>query len=355
VSLSGNLGFVSLDEVLRMLNRSKQRGAVEVRGANTGGRVFFDRGMVSLATMLSDEQLHTHLAKSGHTGVDPDAITALLREMTVETIHQLGLHGKSFDVIEEEASPYPNDRPFDLEDLLVDAKQRLTDWAEVSTVVSDLDAPIRFCRDLGDRDRVTIEKDSWRLLSEIGQGASVTTLAGELGTTEFWVARVVAGMIEDDLLTVPPVPTEEIEEQSVTWEEPPATWDEVDAEATVSAGDSGHPLFAGDEPPGDEPEPAPDETEHLEAEPVSNVVDPNQSWWTEPQSEVPGEPDEEAEAEPAAGPVAVASDTGAVEEDTEAFLEKVFSELEPTEPSDGGYGLLRRRRMGTLRDVSNDD
>ena len=46
-----------------------------------------------------------------------------------------------------------------------------------------------------------------------------------------------------------------------------------------------------------------------------------------------------------------------VEEDTEAFLEKVFSELDSPEDADEdeeGYGLLRRRRLGALKDSSGD-
>ena len=46
---------------------------------------------------------------------------------------------------------------------------------------------------------------------------------------------------------------------------------------------------------------------------------------------------------------------GEVEEDTEAFLEKVFSELDSsTDEEEEGYGLLRRRRMGVMRDSSRD-
>ena len=47
-----------------------------------------------------------------------------------------------------------------------------------------------------------------------------------------------------------------------------------------------------------------------------------------------------------------------VEEDTEAFLEKVFSELDDSsdekEDQEEGYGLLRRRRMGAIRDIAGD-
>jgi hypothetical protein len=49
VSLSGNLGFVSLDEVLRLLTRSKQRGSVDVRGEQIRGRVFITKDGIGLA------------------------------------------------------------------------------------------------------------------------------------------------------------------------------------------------------------------------------------------------------------------------------------------------------------------
>jgi hypothetical protein len=56
---------------------------------------------------------------------------------------------------------------------------------------------------------------------------------------------------------------------------------------------------------------------------------------------------EEAPAEP---------DT--VEEDTEAFLEKVFSQLDANGQADveeEGHGLLRRRRMGSvLKEIDED-
>src|SRR5690606_23155301 len=82
-----------------------------------------------------------------------------------------------------------------------------------------------------------------------------------------------------------------------------------------------------------EPETAADETPAGEP-----AVDPNASWWVEP----------EETAAPAEEEVA---------EDTEAFLEKVFSgiggEEEPEQRQEEGSGLLRRRRLGVMRDVAD--
>ncbi len=349
MSLSGNLGFVSLDEVLRLLNRSKQRGVLEVRGGDNHGRIFVDRGSVVLATMLNDDQLHRHLAKSGlGQGGDTAAVTELLREMTVESIYQLGLNGESFQVIENQHSPYPNPTPFDLEELLVEARRRLSDWADVGSAITDLDALIRMRRDLGNRDEVTIGKDSWRLLSEVGHGASVRSLAEELGTTEFWTARVAAGLISDELLTMEAPAAPIAPEAETRGAEPAEPWT---GQEPVSFAEAGEP--ADETPVEGSPAPTADDTEqvfhtdeespaYVGADPAgaesAHQVDPNQSWWNEPD---PARSGDEGESED-------------VEGDTEAFLEKVFSGLEPEEASEEGYGLLRRRRMGALRDLSND-
>lgn len=356
MSLSGNLGFVSLDEVLRLLTRSNQQGSVDVRGEEIHGRIFVTRGGIALATTIDDAGMRRHLVKAGlieesyfddsqpasplsaFDQASGGAVVDLLREMTVESIYQLGIQGDSFEVAEGQESPYASPSPFDLESVLADAKQRLTDWAEVSRTVKDLGAVIRFARDLGDRDRVELDNDEWRVLSEIGAGSSVTHIAEELGTTEFWTARVAARLIDKELIGFEA--TEAVEA------EPKYTWNES--------------------------QPAVDES-----------VNPDQSWWEEPSpaesTEADAEPFDEvieaqdhrdyeaADAEATdhdSAPAAVQDDEPAyseqsdvedVEEDTETFLEKVFSELDSSsDDEDAGYGLLRRRRMGALRDVGGE-
>jgi hypothetical protein len=135
--------------------------------------------------------------------------------------------------------------------------------------------------------------------------------------------------------------------------------------------------------------------------------DPNESWWVEPQSkkseaaaaaaadwqpepethrdsrfgqfwpvaatvEEPQPEPPQSDVEPGPEPAAyepqeesvpmleTPSDLDAVEEDTEAFLEKVFSQLEdnekPEQPEEEGHGLLRRRRFGSvLKEITEED
>ncbi len=363
MSLSGNLGFVSLDEILRLLIRSGQKGAVDISGQRVRGRVFVADDGVSLATTAEDAGLRDLLTKSDLVGdtdlaavadgettlaslaVSSQPLVDFLREMTVESIYQLSLHGEGFEVRGGATTAFGASPVFELEELLADSRQRLSDWAEVSAVVGDLHASMQVIRDLGDRDRVEIDRESWMILSEIGSGSSVSQIAGELGTTEFWAARAAARLINMDLVVAAseahdPGPQSEVSElvsSERTDDEQIQEWDFDGA--------------TGD--------PEPD-------------VDPDQSWWQEPEPEesedhAPGDAleviatallddDDDDSSDTVPATPGDADDSVEIEDDTEAFLEKVFSELEatPEEPREEGYGLLRRRRMGAMRDASND-
>lgn len=354
MALNGNLGFVPLDEILRLLARSDQKGCVSVRGDDLSGRIFVTKKGVALATTTDDRALRERLINSGcvdHdylrtvesgqatlaplTESDPSIID-LIREISVESLYHMARKGDSFEVDEETESPYASPKAFDLEALLSDSHRRSDEWSEVNRILPDMDAVIRMNRDLGDRDEVTLGRDAWRVLSELDGGSSVRDMAKRLGTTEFWTAKVAASLADSGLLLTPP--------------EAPAEPEVVDSWSAAEKAETGE------------------------------AVDPNQSWWSEPadaaknaaeaedaaHENVPVADSEVEEAEQTDqggrllgsyaqrrnGSDVFVSDSEydhsleSVEEDTEAFLEKVFSELESAEPAESeGFGLLRRRRL----------
>lgn len=374
VSLSGNLGFVALDEVLRLLSRSHQQGSVDVRGDGTSGRIFIGKRGIDLATTLNDEELRTHLLHSGlvdeahlhsveagETGLAADdesvpATVQLLREMTVESIHQLTDRGTHFEVYEHTTTPYASPRPFELEEILAAARRRADDWKTVRRTVPDLGMTVDFNRDLGDREEIKVAADAWKVLSEIRAGSSVAEIADRLGTTDFWAARVVADLAGKDLVrltnghveaeeeehSVSPPAWEDADEAAETTDGEPypgpydtpgsVTEDEDDEDAEDAYGDEDAGDAYSDEDAGDAY--ADDSAEEPEEVPAAGHHD--ESWWEDPKTSK----DED--------------DDSGVEEDTEAFLEKVFSELEETEEEHEGHGLLRRRRLGALRDLTGD-
>jgi len=377
VSLSGNLGFVPIDEVLRLLTRSNQQGSVDVTGSGLRGRIFVGRGGIDLATTWDDTDLHRHLINSGFTDdsslrrIDNGETTLaaiaessqemveLLREMTVESLYQIGHRGDEFRVREGATTPYASPKSFELEALIEDAKGRERDWEKVAEIIPDLTGSISFRRDLGEREEVTVKVEDWKVLSEIGTGASVTEIADHLGTTEFWTARVAARLVSNELVVLgtpsataetglPTVPApvwdddEPLDETVEEYEETPVTGYETVDEGYAPAVTQG---------PADE---------YLEDD--KEDADADESWWQEPEAETEEDTTEdtatrtpEVVAEGLQEIPSVDTEPSDVEEDTEAFLEKVFSELDSSEPeAEEGHGLLRRRRMGTLRDFSSD-
>ena len=388
MSLSGNLGFVPIDEVLRLLTRSKQQGSVNVTGNGLHGRIFVGKGGIDLATISDNDELHRHLVNSGYadekaltrvtTGETTlaaiaesnNSIVDLIREMTVESLYQIGFRGTEFQVHEGATTPYASPKSFELEALLQDADERKREWHKVTEMVPDLTGAIAFRRDLGDREEVTVKVDDWKVLSEIGSGSSVEEIADKLGTTDFWTARVAARLVNSELIVLRGPELAAVEEEvAQPYEETPrADYSQPQPSPVVEAPSEPEAYVApADEYAAYEAEKSAGAADDSEAgQPpagaeVDEEVNPDRSWWQEPTDDGAPASDEDAQAPavvaeglseiPSVGGPAEGSE---VEEDTEAFLEKVFSELDAEPEVEEGHGLLRRRRMGTLRDFSSD-
>ena len=241
-----------------------------------------------------------------------------------------------------------------------------TSGPRVHETIADLDATIRMNRDAGDLDEIKLNREAWRLLCELGAGASVAAIAERLGTTEFWIAKVAAELTERQLLvlgegwseqpaTEPALPAA-IEEPAAPadswWVEPQ---DEAPAEIEADAGDQ--PVFEVTSPGGfrasrgeasspslRRPRKAASDTlsgrmSRMSLSPTAMRPSPRQPTAAIRRSHTPRPPTLETPVEPD------------VEGDTEAFLEKVFSQLEVNGKADveeEGHGLLRRRRMGSV-------
>lgn len=376
MTLSGNLDFVPLDEVLRLLTKAGSDGAVEITGGSVEGRIYVSGNGIGMATTLADHTLREHLVSSGYVteenltaiergdmsssnlGETSDSFTALLREMTVESIYQMDSHGSEFQVVKDASSPYATGMPFDLETLLRDSRDRADRWMEVSKVIHDLDAAILINRHL-DEGIVELDAEAWRLIAEIGSGSSVRQLSSRLGTTDFAIARVAADLKTRGLLV---------------------TSNDSTPVATPVADDFNFDAVA--------------EAAVPEVEESHQVADPQKSWWEEPEDEaVSAQSDttEEAVVEETTGVDAAVKEAFAADSDQEiadtfqvhesagtfdepavqdtvgnkaseesddadAFLEKVFSELGPEQSEENeGHGLMRRRRMGSiLRELGED-
>jgi hypothetical protein len=353
---------------------------------------------IALATTAEDRDLHKHLVNSGYvddaflrkvvTGVSTfsdlhdreSAIIDLLREITVESLYHLGTKGSSFEVTEGAVTAYASPRPFELEAALDDSRRRADEWAAVLETISDLDTTIRMNREAGDQDEINLNREAWRLLCEIGSGASVAAIAERLGTTNFWIAKVAADMAERQLIEFndgwaeQPAP-EPV--QAPAYAQPAAPADSWWVEPQVESQDE-VAVLAEDEPAFDaEPvmdtsdvdavfEQTADETDAPEADDSKESRFGHFAWPSRPADAFASDdeaPTVDEQTETVAEGTSLDSEAEqGVEEDTEAFLEKVFSQLDANGNGNGkvdveeeGHGLLRRRRMGSvLKEIDED-
>jgi hypothetical protein len=249
-------------------------------------------------------------------------------------------------------SPFTVPEVFDLESVLADSKERASRWEKVRKSIPNLEAKMHLNRDL-EAETVEVDKETWRILSELGAGASVSDLAVSLGTTEFDVGRVASKMVDRDLIFIS-ASVASVESgysaPETSYVDDADTDDEVAAEAVAVA--TTEDVEVHQRSWWEEPE-ATDEFEDTSDEGADVDVDVHAGADSEDDADESSKVEEYVTGFDGADDDSESDD----DEDTEAFLEKVFSELEPAaeEADTGGHGLTKRRRIGSiLRELDED-
>lgn len=350
MSLSGTLEIFPLEEVLRLLARSRQNGCLRVEGAGSG-RIYMESGSMTYASVEPDEAIRDHLLASGVAseeglsrldvsgGALPEALapssaasalTDLVREQCVEALYRIRRPAAGeFQFLIDAHPRYPTGQAFDVETIISESDRRASEWADIETVVPDLGTPWRMVPEI-DEDSVNLSDTAWRFLAGMDGACAVDELSARLGITTFQTARRMSELSRARL--VEPV--------------------------TIAAPLSYETSFATPEPPAvtyyQEPPVEPEES-----------ADPDRSWWldenvddqTEPDTTPEPAPEAETAPEPDSTPEPEAVPAPEESDRDDTFLETVFGELEKTEDSeasddedegegDGGFGLLRRRGLG---------
>lgn len=367
MSLSGKLEIFPLEEVLRLLARSRQDGCLQVDGPGAG-RIYMESGSMTYASVEADDAIRGHLIASGIAdeaglsrldvsggnlaealapGAAGSALADLVREQCIESIYRIRRPATGdFQFLVDRHPRYPTGQSFDVEAIISESERRATEWADIETVVPDLATPWRMVPEI-DEESVNLSDTAWRFLAAMDGACAVDELAGRLGLTTFQTARRMAELsrarlVEPVQVSAPaqfgpeysaPQPTVEphafgVSEQPSTEEQTPGqegSWwfeDEPVAEEAASEEPSGL----------------------LEETPTADDTFLGEDVATEE----PPSPDEESAGDEWAG-----EETGEETEDDDSFLETVFGELEKTEDTeetddedDSGFGLLRRRGLG---------
>lgn len=382
MALTGNIEVFPLQEVLRLLARSGKDGCLRIEAGGDQGRIYLVDGALTLATTSTDREILDQIVAAGivdrsrisDTGdiVLPEVLapsrqvsdlTDFVREHVVESLYRIRRpRSGSFEFLVDAASRFRTGQTFDAEVAVGEADRRAAEWAEIERTIDDLHRHVQMVSELPDSE-VTVNSATWRVLSSLKGGASIADIAARLGLTEFRCAREVAGLMRAGLLEPVPFGTPA---PSTGWADlPPVT--QVEAPVELE-----EPLTA------DEPETP------WESLPASQPVEAEADWRAFPWGDAPvvdetpedgagfDDSDEEAEEEPATGRDggwwAEAMGEPAHRDDTDTFLESVFSELGESEKAspeasedevdeeETGFsmGLLRRRRMGPMaKDITD--
>ena len=203
MALQGTLDTFALPDVLRLLAATKKSGSLRLTSEHGSGTVGFDDGAVR--AVRAD-----HVA---HATEPVDALFELLR-------FDNGTFTFDGEVPAEGAG-----EPADVEDLLVAAEAQLAEWREIAAVVPAMGAWVTLRRAL-DSESVTVPSAQWPTLVAVGSGATVASIAAELGLTELPVSRAVRdlhslGVVDIDTdapvpLAEPPTAAEPVEPAPVT-------------------------------------------------------------------------------------------------------------------------------------------
>lgn len=178
MALQGTLDTFALPDVLRLLAATKKTGRLRISGSRGNGSIWVSTGDV----------VGTEASGAPHTTAPVEVLFELLRFVEGSF---------SFDVDEQHPEP---DVPTDVEPLLADAEQVLTEWRSIEAVVPSLDAHVRLARELGQDVMITPER--WRTVAAIGSGTSVRRIGDELQLSEIPVCRTVKDLVELGIVEV---------------------------------------------------------------------------------------------------------------------------------------------------------
>lgn len=202
--------------------RTRREGCLRVDVSGSNGRIYLADGMLTLATVASDDELRRQILNLGLTteeglrrvergeanlsqvlapGIPVSALADFVREVSVESLYRITKPGGGAFSFALDARPqYSTGQQLDIETVLREAERRAAEWADIETVVTDLRAPIRMVPELPDAQEVTVSAVTWRILAILNGGAGVIDVAQRLGLSEFAAAREIAGLLRSGLV-----------------------------------------------------------------------------------------------------------------------------------------------------------
>jgi hypothetical protein len=196
VSLSGNLGSFSLDEVLSLLGHTSKSGALHVRDRETGGVLYMVDGRLCAAEMGDASG-----PVDGRHGLELRLVDAVL------TLGNL-LDG-SFEFEPDRAAPFPTTDAIEVGAVVERTRALRARWPAIERFVPSLDAPVSLVAGLRN-DTITLDRPTWAAVAAVDGRRSSRSIARVVGDSAFEVAAALAPLVDAGAVAIDAVEREPV-------------------------------------------------------------------------------------------------------------------------------------------------
>ncbi len=184
--LGGNLGQLSLSEILKFLSSEGQSGRLDLSDGVSRGEIYLRNG--KLVHAVTGAQIGEAAVYSLMAWVEGD-----------------------FSFVPDVAAP-EDSVTADTEQLLLEGARRAEEWGIIKKVIPAIDCVFKLSP-TGSSDAVSLQPYEWQVLTLVNGERSLAQIAQALGDDELTVAKVLYGLCTVGLLEVgekakaPPTPT----------------------------------------------------------------------------------------------------------------------------------------------------
>lgn len=217
-TLNGTFASFPLPDVLRLISVSGETGRLKVESPTLTGRVYVVDGAITYATTRSGDDLIDDLARMERItneeraaierravsledvrGTREQVLDVFFRHQASEVlVRLLEMPEGEFTFSHGVMMTHPVGFRLEVEEALVAAEVRKTEWREIRQVIPAVETPFRMADEIGGT--VTIDPDRWGILAMLAEARSARGLAVKLKIFEFEAAKRLAGLARAGLI-----------------------------------------------------------------------------------------------------------------------------------------------------------
>jgi hypothetical protein len=189
VGLSGTLDTFSLAEVLGLVERARQTGALRVDGPDGHGTLYVTAGRFSAGEAAD------------YSGPVDDRHALDVRLIDV-CFHLMRFEGGSFEFLAGELAPWTAERATDIAPIVETVEHIVRAWPAVEAVLPSFDVRPQLADDLPE-ESLTLSRTAFRVFALIDGQRTVRQIARELESSVVEVGPVVRDLIEHGAVGIP--------------------------------------------------------------------------------------------------------------------------------------------------------